>query len=187
MPDVYSPHSLNKEIKRFDDGYDGPLTLATGCAGADHFYLGENTMSDAEEEAPDAQRTRTSRPYLKAQNRATEYIRSPVKLRKLADDAKEKAGGRKGPLDEVRESLFTFLRMIRAYADGSYRQVSWKSLLMIVASVVYFVMPFDLIPDFIITFGLLDDAALLTWTAKAFKKELDDFVAWENRSTTRHI
>ena len=144
-------------------------------------------MSDAEEKAPDAQRTRKSRPYLKAKSRAAEYIRSPVKLRKLADDAKDKAGGRKGLFDEVRTSLLTFARLIKAYADGSYRQVPWKSLLMIVASVIYFVMPFDLMPDFIITFGLLDDAALLTWTAKAFKKEIDDFVAWENRSTTRQI
>ncbi|MFO7753232.1 MAG: YkvA family protein [Desulfobacteraceae bacterium] len=140
-------------------------------------------MNDAGEEAPDARKTRKSRPYKKAKNRAAEYIRSPVELRKLVDDAQEKAGEKKGPLDEVRESLSTCLRLIRAYADGSYRQVSLKPLLMIVASIVYFVMPIDLMPDFIIAFGLIDDAALLTWTAKAFKKELDEFAAWENRST----
>ena len=72
------------------------------------------------------------------------------------------------------------LRMIKAYANGSYRQVSWQSLLMIVAAVVYFVMPMDLVPDFLVSLGLLDDAALLGWTVKAFKKEIDDFVSWEN-------
>lgn len=141
-------------------------------------------MSDLEKEAPDAQRTRKSRPYQKAMNRAGEYLRSPAGLRKLADDAQEKTGKRKGPLDEVRESLLTCLRMIRAYADGSYRQVSMKPLLMIVASIVYFVMPMDLMPDFIIAFGLIDDAALLSWTVQSFKKEIDEFAAWENRNKT---
>ncbi len=143
-------------------------------------------MSDRENETPEAPRTRKSRSYLKARNRAGEYIKSPEKLLELADDAKEKAAGKKGALEDVRESLLTCLRLVRAYADGSYRQISWQSLLIIVASIVYFVMPIDLMPDFIIALGLLDDAALLGWTVKAFKKEIDDFTAWENGRKTRH-
>ncbi|MDY6905099.1 MAG: DUF1232 domain-containing protein [Thermodesulfobacteriota bacterium] len=132
----------------------------------------------------DAQRTRKSKAYEKARSRAEAYIKSPDELRKLADDAREKASGKKGPLNEVWESLMACLRMIRAYANGSYRQVSWQSLLMIVASVVYFVMPIDLLPDFLVSLGLLDDAALLGWTIKTFKKEIDDFVAWEKRDAS---
>ncbi len=137
-------------------------------------------MDNRENERHDAQWTRKSRFYEKAKSRAEEYINSPDKLRTLADQAGKKASEKQGPFLEVWASFMACLRLIKAYASGSYRQVSWQSLLMIVAAVIYFVMPMDLVPDFLVSLGLLDDAALLGWTVKTFKKEIDDFVAWEN-------
>jgi uncharacterized membrane protein YkvA (DUF1232 family) len=47
--------------------------------------------------------------------------------------------------------------------------------------VVYFVMPVDLIPDFIAGLGFVDDAALLARTMKSVKSDIDDFKTWEER------
>lgn len=82
-------------------------------------------------------------------------------------------------MKEVWSSLMACVRLIKAYANGSYRKIPWTSLLMIVASVVYFVMPVDLIPDFLAGFGLLDDAALLGWTIRTFAADIAAFVQWE--------
>jgi uncharacterized membrane protein YkvA (DUF1232 family) len=56
--------------------------------------------------------------------------------------------------------------------------------MMIVASVIYFVMPIDLVPDFIVGFGLLDDAALLGWTMKTFSADIDGFLEWESEQAS---
>lgn len=75
-------------------------------------------------------------------------------------------------------------RLIRAYAKGTYRDIPWYSIVMIVASVIYFVMPIDLIPDFLVGFGLLDDAALLGWAVKTFSSDIDHFLEWESKNPT---
>jgi uncharacterized membrane protein YkvA (DUF1232 family) len=44
-----------------------------------------------------------------------------------------------------------------------------------VATILYFLTPIDLIPDFIIGLGYLDDAALIGWTMNAVKSDVDAF------------
>jgi uncharacterized membrane protein YkvA (DUF1232 family) len=140
-------------------------------------------MNGRSTEQPEARKTRDSRSYEKAKSRAEGYLRSPEKLGKLVGDATEKAKRRNGPLREVWTSLMACFRLMKAYANGSYKKVPWQSLLMIVAAVVYFVMPVDLIPDFLAGLGLLDDAALLGWTVKTFAADINAFVRWEERSS----
>lgn len=137
-------------------------------------------MSYSNTEKSDAQKTRGSRSYEKAKSKAEEYIKSPDKLGKLVNDATEKANRKNGPLKEVWDSLMACFRLIKAYANGSYREAPWQSLVMIVASIVYFVMPVDLLPDFLAGLGFLDDAALLGWTIKTFAADIDAFTQWED-------
>jgi len=70
-------------------------------------------------------------------------------------------------------------RLVRCYAKGEYRDISVESFGLIVASIIYFVMPFDTLPDFIVALGFIDDVALLTWTFNTVALDLDRFVAWE--------
>jgi uncharacterized membrane protein YkvA (DUF1232 family) len=120
-----------------------------------------------------------SRSYGRSKTKAAGYIQNKAKLVGLIDKANLKANGRKGSLKDVWASLLSFFRLIRAYANGSYRHISTQSLLMIVAAVVYFVSPIDLIPDFIFGLGLIDDATLLAWTIKACAADLASFIEWE--------
>jgi uncharacterized membrane protein YkvA (DUF1232 family) len=143
---------------------------------------GEELMSSRNSKQSEAQGTRGSKSYEKAKSKAEEYIKSPDKLGKLVTDATEKANRKNGPLKEVWISLMACFRLIKAYSNGSYKKIPWQSLFMIVASVVYFVMPVDLIPDFLAGFGLLDDAALLSWTIRTFAADIDAFIQWESQS-----
>lgn len=130
-------------------------------------------------------RSLRSRSYGRSRSKAADYIANKAKLAGLIDKASVKAHGRKGRLRDVWASLLSFFRLIRAYANGSYRQISTQSLLLIVASVVYFVSPIDLIPDFILGFGLIDDATLLAWTIKACATDLASFIEWEKTHPER--
>jgi len=121
--------------------------------------------------------------YGKSKTKAADYIQSKEKLTGLIDRASVKATGRQGTLKDVWASLLSFFRLIRAYVNGSYRQVSAKALLMIVTAIVYFVSPIDLIPDFILGLGFIDDATVLAWTIRACASDLASFIEWENRQS----
>lgn len=122
----------------------------------------------------------TSRAYGRSKTKAADYIRSKDKLTGLIDKASLKATGKKGRLKDVWSSLLAFFRLVRAYANGSYRNVSGQALLTIVAALIYFVSPIDLIPDFILGIGLIDDATVLAWTIRACAGDLASFMAWED-------
>lgn len=129
-----------------------------------------------------ADKAKYSASYKKAKSKAEDYAKDPEKLSDLIDKASKKANGKQGPLDAIWLQLMACFRLIKAYAKGTYRDIPWSSLVMLVAAVIYFVMPIDLIPDFIVGFGLLDDAALLGWTVKKFSADIDAFIEWERES-----
>ena len=123
--------------------------------------------------------------FKSAKDKAIEYAKNSRQLNELLDRAVAKASSSKQRLAEVWDSLLASFRLLRAYATGSYRDIPWASLVSIVAAVVYFVMPLDLIPDFILGLGLIDDVALLGWILSSLKSDIDHFIEWEkdNAST----
>ena len=125
--------------------------------------------------------TRGSKSYGRSRSKAADYLKDRDKLSGLLDQATLKANGKKGRLKDVWMSLMSFFRLIRAYTNGTYRQISWPSLVMIVASIIYFVSPIDLIPDFILGLGFIDDATLLAWTIKTCASDIAAFMEWERK------
>ncbi|NOY69708.1 MAG: DUF1232 domain-containing protein [Deltaproteobacteria bacterium] len=127
------------------------------------------------------ERISKSRIYEQAKGKASEIIKNPEKFRALLEKAEDKASAQgRGVLGEVWDTLATCLRMLKAYAGGQYREIPWKGLVAIVGAVIYFVMPLDFIPDFILGFGFVDDVALIAWTVKSIRTDIDRFAAWES-------
>lgn len=81
--------------------------------------------------------------------------------------------------NSAKEKFFVLGRLIKAYATGNYRDIPWKTLLMIVAAIVYFVNPLDLIPDIVPLTGLTDDFAILLWVYNSVSSEINKFLNWE--------
>jgi uncharacterized membrane protein YkvA (DUF1232 family) len=79
----------------------------------------------------------------------------------------------------AKEKFFVLGRLLKAYALGDYREIPWKTLLLIVASIIYFLNPLDLIPDLIPLTGLTDDFAVLLWVYNSVSNEVDKFLDWE--------
>lgn len=126
------------------------------------------------------ERIRKSSAYRAALARATKVLKKPEKLTNLINDATHKAGTlNKGPIAEARDSLFALFRLLKAYSNGDYRDLSWSNLVLVVGAILYFVMPIDLLPDIIVGLGYLDDAAIITWTINSLGQELERFKRWE--------
>jgi uncharacterized membrane protein YkvA (DUF1232 family) len=80
---------------------------------------------------------------------------------------------------ELKSKFYVLGRMVKAYAAGDYRNVSWKSVLLIIAAILYFVNPVDLLPDLIPVLGLTDDFGILLWVYNTVAGEVDKFLLWE--------
>lgn len=133
---------------------------------------------------PSEKEVQESHAYKKASNKAETYLNDPEKLQGLLEQASTKAAHHKsGPLEALWEDLTTLLRMLQAYGARKYTTIPVSTLLMLVTTVGYFVMPIDLIPDFIFAVGFLDDATLIGLTIRSVRTELEKFRAWEQTNS----
>ena len=107
--------------------------------------------------------------------RMMDLIHSVIEKMKKTEDRNEL-------LKAAREKIATLTRMLKAYASGDYKTIPWKSLVLIVAGLIYFVNPLDLIPDFIPMIGLMDDLALLFWIFNSVNNDIEEYQAWEKAS-----
>lgn len=127
--------------------------------------------------------------FKSATGKAGKYARNSAKLLGLAKDVLGKLQhvGFKGNLSEFQIQVALLIRMVRAYATGEYRSLPWKSLISIVAVLIYFVSPIDLIPDFLPFIGITDDVALVLWLIKTIGSDIQKFSAWERDEKTINI
>ena len=109
-----------------------------------------------------------------ALNRARELARSPKKIREVASRAREKLASLS--LDNF-ENINVLLDYLVQVAKGNFKPTA-SSLTVILGGVIYFLMPLDLVPDFILVAGLLDDASVLAWVVFTVAGELERFSKW---------
>ena len=83
----------------------------------------------------------------------------------------------------VKEKFFILGRLLKAYSHGEYRTIPWKSYLLVVAAILYFINPIDLIPDLMPILGLTDDFAVLLMVYKSIGADIDKFLVWEKSQT----
>jgi uncharacterized membrane protein YkvA (DUF1232 family) len=82
-------------------------------------------------------------------------------------------------VNSAREKFSVLGRLIKAYALGHYRDIPWKTILLILAAVIYFVNPIDLLPDMLPITGLTDDFGVLLWVYNTVNVEIEKFLTWE--------
>jgi len=82
----------------------------------------------------------------------------------------------------IREKFQLIGRLLRAHIKGDYRIKSLRFLILLIAAIIYFINPIDLVPDFIPGLGLVDDLAVLTWVYRAAASELIAFENWERNA-----
>lgn len=118
--------------------------------------------------------------FRNAVSEAASSANDPERLRKLLLDATEKINHiPRGPFAETWPYLMAMIRLIRAYHQGEYRDISSSHLHTMVAAIIYFVSPFDLIPDSVPVIGHIDDAMVVRLALKSVGADLDTFMAWE--------
>jgi uncharacterized membrane protein YkvA (DUF1232 family) len=84
-----------------------------------------------------------------------------------------------GVFDLIRVKITTMGSLLKSYASGEYRDVELKNLVIMIASLVYFLLPLDLLPDILPILGYADDVALLTFVLKTVSEEIEKYELWK--------
>jgi uncharacterized membrane protein YkvA (DUF1232 family) len=84
---------------------------------------------------------------------------------------------------KLKQQVLLAGRLLKANISGTYTLKSKRMLVGLLAACIYFINPFDLIPDFLVAIGLVDDMALLAWVFNAAASELHTFENWEKNAS----
>lgn len=104
------------------------------------------------------------------------------------EEGMAKAGEHKGKLATVWNKMQLLFELAKDYANGNYKEISNSSIVAVIGSLLYFISPLDLVPDFILGLGFLDDAFIIGYVFNKIAKELDQYQKWkENQKTIVHV
>ena len=110
-------------------------------------------------------------------SKAQEYIKTPEKIKNIIPQIQEYLS-KKG-LSEIKENILLLIDYMSDIVNGNYKDYSVKSLLFVVAAMIYLVSPIDVIPDFIFGIGLTDDVAVIVFVLREVSLELDKYNKWK--------
>ncbi|MCQ6275058.1 DUF1232 domain-containing protein [Bacillus sp. V3B] len=125
--------------------------------------------------------------YKKYEGKAKRYVENPEEMNSLLKKALHKADYKKKSLDEVWDKLQLLFELVKAWSKKDYQDISKKTILMVIATIIYFVSPVDLIPDFLVGLGIFDDVAVIGFTVRQISSELERFKAWKEKESVDMI
>jgi uncharacterized membrane protein YkvA (DUF1232 family) len=110
---------------------------------------------------------------------AEKQAQDPARSLKTIRQAAEKAERKKASLGGIWSQLKLMIALGKAYFTGAYRAVPYKSIVAILAGLLYFYSPIDVILDFIPIFGFLDDIYVLQLVYAYIREDLQRFADWQ--------
>lgn len=109
--------------------------------------------------------------------KAEEFIRDEDKLESLLEQLEKKlktvpvAGG-------ALSYIPALISLVRSFVKREYRKVPVATLLAIVATLLYWLAPMDVLMDIIPGIGFVDDAAVIAGALSMVKKDLNEYMMW---------
>lgn len=116
-----------------------------------------------------------------AQQNAESLADDKIKVSSLLANAVFKAGKNKRSLKSIWNDLTTLFRLIRAWSSGKYKSIPWQTIVFAIAAVIYFVNPFDVVPDLFPFIGYVDDTTVVGFVMASIANELAKFHEWEKK------
>lgn len=117
--------------------------------------------------------------FNKAFSKAKTYARNPLLIQELIIGAQNLFDGAGNPLQKIRIEFGTLLQLCKDVVSGRYKNLPYKSLLLLISGLLYLVMPLDLIPDFIPVLGFTDDVTVLLFVIKQIKADIAIYKEWK--------
>lgn len=138
--------------------------------------------SESSSSLPTSAESRSSDPpvFQVLTDAASRVLRRRFRVLYLVREAYRRMLSHSDVLAAVWTDLHTMLRLLLRWADRSYRRVSWTPLVLVAGATLYFVVPFDVVPDALGAVGFVDDVTVISTVVQRVRHELDRFRDWED-------
>ncbi len=115
------------------------------------------------------------------EKKAQGYIDNPKKTESLLSKVLKKAEDSKHHevISSIWDKIHLLFSLVRDWSNGAYKDISKSAILAIIGGLIYFVSPIDVVPDFWVGLGLVDDAAVLGLIINQLDKELIRYKEWK--------
>jgi uncharacterized membrane protein YkvA (DUF1232 family) len=112
---------------------------------------------------------------------AGSYLNDPRKRSGLLSAVKDYAKNKKHLIQNFKADLLTLIHLLRDWSRGAYPNVPPKTILLVVAALLYFLSPLDTIPDFLGAMGFTDDAAVVLFVLNTLRNEISLYRDWRSK------
>ena len=89
--------------------------------------------------------------------------------------------GKEGALASFFDDIKSMIDMVKAWCKKEYKGIPFKTISMVILTLVYVFCPIDVIPDSIPVIGLLDDATVVRLCLGAMRSDLEAFRNWQRQ------
>ena len=131
----------------------------------------------AYEEAKDFSQEDANKALTLLYPKAEEYLNDTSKLEQLLIRIEDKLKTIPKVGDKLAE-IPVFVMMIRSYIKKEYTEIPIGTLIAIIAALLYFISPVDLIPDFVPGAGYIDDAAVVGACLLLVESDVLEYQEW---------
>jgi uncharacterized membrane protein YkvA (DUF1232 family) len=120
--------------------------------------------------------------YSMFKNDAEKYSNNKEEAEGLLTKAAKKADKNQLTLKGMWSKLQLLFQLLKSWTKGEYKEIPYRTLVTVFAGLIYFVSPIDIVPDFLMGLGLLDDAAVIAFIVKQVDKDLVKFSEWKRKN-----
>ncbi len=120
--------------------------------------------------------------FHKSTEEAEKIIEDQEKTEETLNKAIIKANKVKGALEKVWENLILMFQVVRDWISGNYKDIPVGSIIAIVAALIYFISPIDVIPDFLPGIGFIDDVFVIGLVAAQINNDLKKYKKWRKEN-----
>jgi uncharacterized membrane protein YkvA (DUF1232 family) len=116
----------------------------------------------------------------KGYDAAEELLKEPEKVEILLQRIEKKL--KKIPkVGDTLAMVPIMVSLIRSYIKKEYDKAPVGSIIAIVSALIYLATPIDLIPDFIVGLGIVDDAAVLAMCYTLVNDDIKEYEKWREK------
>lgn len=80
-----------------------------------------------------------------------------------------------------------FCDLLTDYLDGRYTKFPIATIVYFLGGLLYFVLPFDAMPDILPFFGWLDDAGVIAFILKKEHDEIQNYLKWKKNNSVNKV
>lgn len=122
----------------------------------------------------------------KWEGKAKVIIKDKKRLKELMYDVVHLSQSKKEILKDIVDDVKLLVELLRDYFTGKYKNISVLALIKIIAGLLYFVTPVDIVPD-ILPGGYVDDITVLIYILKQVHNEIIVYKSWKESNNVNGL